>query len=88
MLARSNVTGRAYEINKDEWRKTLRAAGLSQKELAHRVGMSVNAMSMKVIGKSEFTVSEWIRIADELHISPLDLIEITEPDGGTSSSVG
>lgn len=79
---------RAYEIDRAEWSRSLKAAGLSQSKLAARVGMSINSMSRKVLGKREFTVSELIRIADELHTSPLNLIDIVEPDGGTSGSAG
>lgn len=78
--------GRAYEIDRTEWSRSLKAVGLSQSKLAARVGMHINSMSLKVNGKREFTVSELIRIADELHTSPLNLIDIVEPDGGTSGS--
>ena len=77
---------RAYEIDRAEWSRSLKAAGLSQSKLAARVGMHINSLSRKVLGKREFTVSELIRIADELHTSPLNLIDIVEPDGGTSGS--
>ena len=78
--------GRAYEIDRTEWSRLLKEAGLTQGQLAERVGMHINSMSLKVNGKREFTVSELIRIADELHTSPLNLIDIVEPDGGTSGS--
>ncbi len=78
----------AYVIDKKEWQRLLKKAGLTQHQLAGRVGMHENSMSRKVSGRREFTVSELIRIADELHTSPLNLIDIVEPDGGTSGSAG
>ena len=75
-----------YEINRNKWKRLLKAAGLSQGQLAMRVGLSKNAMSNKVTGKCDFTVSELIWVADVLGTSPLNLINIAEPDGGSSDS--
>lgn len=79
---------RVYRIDRKEWRRLLKEADLTQGELAKRVGMNSNSMSRKVLGKREITVSELIRIADELNTSPLNLIKRIEPDGGSSSSIG
>lgn len=79
---------RIYRIDRKEWRRLLKEADLTQGELAKRVGMNSNSMSRKVLGKREITVSELIRIADELNTSPLNLIKRIEPDGGSSSSIG
>lgn len=82
------MKGRAYAVDRAEWNRLLKQAGLSQNKLAARVGMHQNSMSNKVLGKREFTLTEIIRIADELHTSPLNLIDIAEPDGETSGSAG
>ena len=76
----------AYEVDRNEWRRLLKASALSQKELAKRIGLSKNAMSLKVTGKREFTVSELIAVAAVLGTSPLNLINVVEPDGGSSDS--
>lgn len=79
---------RVYRIDRKEWRRLLKEADLTQGQLAERVGMHQNSLSRKVLGIREFTVSELIRVADELGTSPLNLIDIAEPDAGTSGSAG
>lgn len=49
-------------------------AGLTQKELAEKIGMSQNSMSRKLLGKREFTVNEIERVVKVLNLDDRDLI--------------
>ena len=81
--------GRAYEIDRTEWSRLLKEAGLTQGQLAERVGMHQNSLSRKVRGKRDFTLDEFIRIAHELHATiPLTFTGAAKPDDGTPGSAG
>ena len=49
-------------------------AGLKQEELAAKVGLSTNSISMIELGKREFLASEFARFAQALGVSVADLI--------------
>lgn len=42
--------------------------GVSQKELAQAIGISINSMSRKLSGKREFQLSEAVAISDFLQL--------------------
>lgn len=64
-------------INKNMLRGKIAAAGLTQKELSLRIGMSENTLSAKISGASRFYVDEIERICTELGIvDPSEKAEI------------
>lgn len=63
------MSERAYRIDRKEWRRLLKEAGLTQGQLAAQVGMHQNSLSRKIRGKRDFTLEEFIRIAFELGVS-------------------
>ncbi len=61
------------EVSLEELRKRMYAKKISGKRLAERVGMANSSMSRKLNGKSEFTVSEAIRVCNALEMHPADI---------------
>lgn len=55
-------------LNKNEFLGEMARAGLTQKELALRVGMSKNTLSSRINGKSFFDTEEIDKICDVLKI--------------------
>lgn len=49
-------------MNRILFRGYLKSAGYTQTRLAAEVGMSNNSMSQKLLGRREFTASEWLVI--------------------------
>ena len=44
-------------------------AGMTQGELAEKIGISQNTLSRKIAGRRDFTIGEIDRICDVLHIT-------------------
>lgn len=55
-------------FNKNEFRGAVARVGITEKELANRIGMSKNTLSSRVNGKSNFDTDEIDKICIELHI--------------------
>ncbi len=69
----------------------LKRKGITQKELAGRIGMDPTMLSRKLRCDREFLYSEVVKICIELDIeNPLPIFETKkiERDAGTSHSVG
>lgn len=64
-------------MNKPKLLARVVEAGMSQKVLAKRIGMSENTMSSRVCGLSEFRAKEIAAIASALAITdPSDIVDI------------
>lgn len=59
--------------NTNKLKGRLRENGMSQKDLANLMGLSVNTMNSKLNGKREFKVSEIDRICNILEIQDKEL---------------
>ncbi|MBP3554014.1 MAG: helix-turn-helix transcriptional regulator [Clostridia bacterium] len=56
-------------LNKNKLKGAIVSAGMTQKELASRIGMSENGFSSKLAGKSSFDASQIVKICDILGIT-------------------
>jgi plasmid maintenance system antidote protein VapI len=57
-----------------ELKHMIRAAGITQRELATRIGASEPAVSKMVAGKQTMTAETALRIADALAVDPADVL--------------
>lgn len=53
-------------------------AGLQQKELAAKIGMSANAISMMETGNRETTFAKLVQLAEYFHVSTDYLLGVTD----------
>ena len=67
-------------INSAEFRGTMVACGYTQKSLAAELDMSENALSLKIRGKSAFTLDEVVKICKAFRlIDPVKKCQIFLP---------
>ncbi|MEG0430274.1 MAG: helix-turn-helix transcriptional regulator [Anaerovoracaceae bacterium] len=55
-------------MNRNLLRGRIAEKGLTQQELANKIGISNNSLSRKMLGKRQFALGEVIRICDVLEI--------------------
>mgnify|MGYP001085231569 CR=1 FL=1 len=54
----------------------MRELGFTQNKMAERLRLSPVALNRKLTAKTEFKISEIVRIADILNVSAIDLVEL------------
>ena len=63
------MKGENYFMDTLKLKGLIIAAGMTQKEVAKKIGISTNTLSNKINGVREFTVGEVIQICDILDIT-------------------
>lgn len=63
-------------VNTNKFRSYLALRGMTIKDLAEAIGMSISTLSNKINGKSEFTASEIAQIQTALNIPDEEVLEI------------
>ena len=64
-----NKKGGGYVLNRNKLKGAIASAGMTQKELAAKIGMSENGFSLKLAGKSYFDAAQIVKICDVLDIT-------------------
>ncbi len=67
-------------INERKLRGKMVEKGYNLKTLSKAVGMNINTLRNKILGKTEFTISESIRIKDVLKLDTHDYLDIFYPE--------
>lgn len=55
-------------MNSNKLRAKIKEKGLSQEEVAKKIGISANSLSRKLLGKRDFSLSEVTALCDTLGI--------------------
>ena len=63
-------------VNINKFRSYLALRGMTIKDLAERIGMSISTLSNKINGRNEFTASEIAQIQAVLNIPDEEVLDI------------